>query len=191
MGAVFPVDECYSSLLGGTTILATEGVFSLLSIPHLYNESPLIYGESLKRRYWDGLYLVREHSGTTVYAWVIYLVLTPNVTLEYYIYIHSFANIHLLESWDSAFGIATNYGLGGWGVRVWIPVGAIFFSSPCHPDRFWGPPSLSCNGYWGMFPLGIKQLTTHLQLAPSSRIVYMDLLVYIYYLIHLHGVMLN
>jgi hypothetical protein len=42
MGAVFPVDECYSSLLGGTTILATEGVFSLWSITHLYNESPLV-----------------------------------------------------------------------------------------------------------------------------------------------------
>jgi hypothetical protein len=27
MGAVFSVDECYSTLLGSTTILATEGVF--------------------------------------------------------------------------------------------------------------------------------------------------------------------
>jgi hypothetical protein len=31
---------------------------------------------------------------------------------------------------------------------------ARIFSSPCHPDRFWGPPSLLSNGYWGLFPQG-------------------------------------
>jgi len=29
-----------------------------------------------------------------------------------------------------------------------------FFSSPPHPDRFWGPPSLLSNGYQGLFPWG-------------------------------------
>jgi hypothetical protein len=27
-------------------------------------------------------------------------------------------------------------------------------SSPQHPDRFWGPPSLLSNGYRGYFPKG-------------------------------------
>jgi hypothetical protein len=65
MGVVFSVDECYSSLLGSTTILATVGegsfsvwsaprnsrtVFSVLSVPSLYNASPLVVrGDNLGR----------------------------------------------------------------------------------------------------------------------------------------------
>jgi hypothetical protein len=59
-------------------------------------------------------------------------------------------------NWDSADGIATGYRLDSQGVRVQDPVGARFFSSICHPDWFWGPPSLLSNGYWGCFP-GIKK----------------------------------
>jgi hypothetical protein len=52
--------------------------------------------------------------------------------------------------------------------RIWE-----FFSSPLHPDKLWGPPSLLSNGYHGFFPcgksgLGMK-LTTHLHLVPRSR----------------------
>jgi hypothetical protein len=47
---------------------------------------------------------------------------------------------------DSAVGIVTDYGLGDQGVRVWDLVGARIFTSPCHPDRLWGPPSLLSNG---------------------------------------------
>jgi hypothetical protein len=31
-----------------------------------------------------------------------------------------------------------------------LPVGSRIFSSPCHPDQLWGPPSLS-NGYRGLY----------------------------------------
>jgi hypothetical protein len=34
MGAMFSMDECYSSLLSSTTIMATEEVFSMRSAPH-------------------------------------------------------------------------------------------------------------------------------------------------------------
>jgi hypothetical protein len=39
-------------------------------------------------------------------------------------------------SQDSAVDTATGYTLDGRGVRVSVPVGARFFSSPYHPDRF-------------------------------------------------------
>jgi hypothetical protein len=63
--------------------------------------------------------------------------------------------IQVLLMWrsrDSSVGIATGYRLGYGGVRVRVPVGSSIFSSPRHPDQFWGPPSLLSNGYWGLFP---------------------------------------
>jgi hypothetical protein len=50
---------------------------------------------------------------------------------------------------DSSVGIATGYGLDGWGVGVPVPGGARFFSSPRRPDRLCGPPSLLFNEYRG------------------------------------------
>jgi hypothetical protein len=47
-----------------------------------------------------------------------------------------------LPSYDSVVGIATGYGLDDRGIGVRVPVGARIFSSPCRPDRLWGPPSL-------------------------------------------------
>jgi hypothetical protein len=46
------------------------------------------------------------------------------------------------------------YGLDdqGWGFHSqW---GWELFSFSLHPDRLWGPPSLLCNGYQGLFPQG-------------------------------------
>jgi hypothetical protein len=53
---------------------------------------------------------------------------------------------------SSAVGIATDYGLDDPGLGVRVPVEARIFTSPCRPDRLWGPPSLLFNGYREPFP---------------------------------------
>jgi hypothetical protein len=52
-------------------------------------------------------------------------------------------------------GIVTGYGLDDGGVGFRGPVGSRIFSSPRHPDWFWGPSSLLSNGYRGYFS-GVK-----------------------------------
>jgi hypothetical protein len=51
-------------------------------------------------------------------------------------------------------GIATGYGLDDWEVGVRVPVGSRIFTSPCCPDRLWGPLNLLYNGYRGLFSGG-------------------------------------
>jgi hypothetical protein len=46
-------------------------------------------------------------------------------------------------------GIATGYGLDNRWVGVRVSIGSRIFSSPRHPNQFWGPPSIS-NGYRGL-----------------------------------------
>jgi hypothetical protein len=38
---------------------------------------------------------------------------------------------------------------GRWMEVVRVPVGSRIFTSPCRPDRLWGPPNLLSNGYRG------------------------------------------
>jgi hypothetical protein len=59
-----------------------------------------------------------------------------------------------VKSRDSAIGIATVHGLDGRELGVRVSVRARIFSSPLHPDRFWGPSSLVSNRYLGLLPLG-------------------------------------
>jgi hypothetical protein len=70
-------------------------------------------------------------------------------------------------------GIAIGYGLDDHGVGVPDPVGVRIFTSPCGPDRLWGPSSLLSNGYRVFFSRGYTRrdvkLTTHLKLVPRSR----------------------
>jgi hypothetical protein len=55
------------------------------------------------------------------------------------------------KSRDSEVGIATDYGLADQVVDVRVLVAARIFTSPCRPDRLWGPPYLQFNGYRGFF----------------------------------------
>jgi hypothetical protein len=59
-----------------------------------------------------------------------------------------------LASLDSTIGIATGYGLDDGEVGVRVLVGSRIFTSPCRPDRLWGPPNFLYNGYRGHFPGG-------------------------------------
>jgi hypothetical protein len=60
----------------------------------------------------------------------------------------SFSEIYpFIRSRNSTVGIATGYGLDDRTIWVRVPVASKICSSPLHPDRFWGPPSLPFNGY--------------------------------------------
>jgi hypothetical protein len=54
-------------------------------------------------------------------------------------------------SQDSTVGIAIGYWLDNRGVGVRGLIGSRIFSSPCHSDRLFGPPSFPSNGYQGLF----------------------------------------
>jgi hypothetical protein len=79
----------------------------------------------------------------------------------------------------------------GWMAGITYLAKVRIFSSPLHPDWYWGPSSLLSNGYLGIFFPGAKQLgvklTTHFHLVPRSRM--MEL--YLRSPIFLHGIVLN
>jgi hypothetical protein len=54
------------------------------------------------------------------------------------------------EGYENVVGITNGYGLGDGGVLV----DSRIFSSPCRPDRIWGPPNLLFSGSGGSFPGG-------------------------------------
>jgi hypothetical protein len=58
---------------------------------------------------------------------------------------------------DTAVGIATGYWLDDRGIGFRVPVGSRIFTSPCRPNRLWGPPPTSYPmGTGGSFP-GVKR----------------------------------
>jgi hypothetical protein len=69
----------------------------------------------------------------------------------------------MLGSPDNAVGIATGYGLDDRGIGVRVPAESRIFSSPRHPDRFWGPPNLLSNG-----SLGVKRPGREADLSPRT-----------------------
>jgi hypothetical protein len=81
----------------------------------------------------------------------------------------------ILICWeDSSVHIGTGYGLDSLGL---IPHSARFFSSPQHPDRLWGPPSLLSNGHRGLLSprvkwQGLRSRTVELQRTLKLRTVW-------------------
>jgi hypothetical protein len=79
---------------------------------------------------------------------------SADLFIESYIHLFQFRNVpwDKTESWDSVVCIATGYRLDDRGVGFRVLVGPKIFSSPRHPDRLWGSPSLLSSGYRGSFP---------------------------------------
>jgi hypothetical protein len=72
---------------------------------------------------------------------------TPKITV---------ATTHKQRSRDRAVGISTGYGLDDRGVGVRTLVKSKIFSSPRHPDQFWGPPNILSKRY-GDLSTGAKR----------------------------------
>jgi hypothetical protein len=100
-------------------------------------------------------------------------------------------SFHLLQpsnrSRDSAFGIATGYGLDDRGVGVRVPVISRIFSSPRRLERLWGPPNLLSNGFRGVKWPGRE--ADHSPPTSSEAKTCVD--IYIHSPIRLHGIVLN
>jgi hypothetical protein len=62
-----------------------------------------------------------------------------------------------IGSRDSTVSIVTGYRLDDRGGRVQVLVGSRIFSSPNHPDWFWGPPSLLSMWVLGALTPGVKR----------------------------------
>jgi hypothetical protein len=79
--------------------------------------------------------------------WICYkfLMFKSLLQTQYLLWLQSMTTI----SRDSAVSIATGYGLDCCGVRVWVPLGPRFFSSPHCPGQFWGLHQPMCIGEWG------------------------------------------
>jgi hypothetical protein len=93
-----------------------------------------------------------------------------------------------MRSRASLVGIATVYGLDGWGsIRG---RGKRFFTIPQRQNRLWGPPGLASNKDSGLLSLGIKRLGREADHSPPcSAEVKMEQ--YLQSPICIHGIILN
>jgi hypothetical protein len=64
-------------------------------------------------------------------------------------------------------GIATGYRLDDRGVGVQVPIRSRIFSSPCRPDRLWGPPNLLSMIIGGSFH-GVKRPRREADQSPPT-----------------------
>jgi hypothetical protein len=100
-----------------------------------------------------------------MYSWYVYLWLTngfvrvTEVFSRWSVFHHS--SILVYRSWDSIFSI-NQTDRSSDAAR-----GKRFLSSPKHPDRLWGPPSLLFNGYWAFYPK-VKRKGLEANLSPQS-----------------------
>jgi hypothetical protein len=80
----------------------------------------------------------------------------------------SWSHSFLANSRDSTICIATDYGLGNRVVGVRVPVRERIFSSPRHPDRFWGPPRFLPNWVPGALSPRVKRPGREAHHSPSA-----------------------
>jgi hypothetical protein len=85
-----------------------------------------------------------------------------------YTILYNFTSTHVLQNRANIVDTATGYTSDNPGVRVWVPVGAIFFPSPCHPDQIWGTLSLLPNVYLQLFPQGKIGWAVNLDNSPPT-----------------------
>jgi hypothetical protein len=97
---------------------------------------------------------------------------------------------YLKSAFHSAVGIATGYGMDDREVGVRVPVGSRILTSPCRPDRLWGPPNLLYNGYGGSFP-GVKRPRREADHSPPASAEIKKMWIYNPLPIRLHGVVLS
>jgi hypothetical protein len=82
-------------------------------------------------------------------------ITVPNIhdSITMYVNNNFFTSVKYMSR-NSAVGMVSGYGLDDRCIGVRVLVEVRFFSSPRHPDLFWGPLSHLSNEYPGLFPRG-------------------------------------
>jgi hypothetical protein len=129
----------------GESVLKLKSEFYCKILYSIWMRSEVLLGVATKHMpFWTGDYLILQKFADVLEQRTISIFrIGEQLTL-----------ICLLSLICSEPGVATGYGLDDRWARVQVPVGSRIFSSPQHPDRLWGAPSLPCNEYEGLFSRG-------------------------------------